>query len=794
MSAQDERTLPLLALRTGMVLPGSHVTLPIGRRASRALAATVRPDDRIVLGVQRDPKVVEPSLADLHTIGVTARVVQKNDRGRRGILLLVEGLERVRLTSLKSHEPYLRVGVTSVDEVDVASEEAEALAASLRDQLLEASAEDDRAFRGLLQETKSPGRLADRLAGAVDGPPELRVSVLLELNVPSRLRLAMELFSKARASAKMRETIDSEVRRNLGKQQKEAVLREQLKAIRKELGQDGGDGDVLHQKLESMELPEEVREQVDRELERLGSMNAQSPDAGLTRKYLELVAELPWNERAPASDDLNAVEAVLEDEHYGLSDVKRRILEHMAVLRLTGRARGTILCLVGPPGVGKTSLAQSVASATGRPLQRIALGGVRDEAEVRGHRRTYVGALPGRILSALKKAGVKNPVVVLDEVDKLGRGWQGDPEAALLEVLDPEQNHAFTDHYLEMPFDLSEVLFIATANDLSSISGPLRDRLEIIEVTGYTTEEKEAIASRHLLPAQLEKHGLPEGAITLADGTLDTVIREYTREAGVRQLAREIAKLCRSVALDWAKRLPADTTDPAPPEPVAVDRETVVRVLGRPKFFQEMAERARPPGVAAGLAWTPVGGTVLYVETTRMEGKGKVEITGQLGDVMNESARAALAYLRTHASGLGIDPRFLDETDLHIHVPAGGVPKDGPSAGVTMFTALASLLTGRRVRPDTAMTGEATLRGRVLPVGGIKSKVLAAHRAGFSRVLLPAQNERDYDEIPQSARDELEIVFVSSMEEVFSLALEDGPAVDSSSPTNATDPSGDLLV
>ena len=772
MTSHEERTLPLLPLRAGMVLPGSHVTLPVGRKRSRALATTVRPDDRILLGVQRDPSVVEPAVADLHPIGVLARVVQANDRGRRGVLLLVEGLERVRIEAITSHEPYLRAAFSDVPEIDADGDEAAALADSLKEALLE-EADGEKGLTALLENTPDPGLLADRLAAVVDGPPELRVAILLELHVPTRIRHALELFAKARASAKMRENIDSEVRRELGKQQKEAVLREQLRVIKKQLGQDGGEEDPLRKKLEALELPDEVREQVDKELERMGSMNAQSPDAALTKKYLELVAELPWNERAPASDDLGAVEQVLEDEHYGLDDVKRRILEHMAVLKLTASARGTILCLVGPPGVGKTSLAQSVASATGRPLQRISLGGVRDEAEIRGHRRTYVGALPGRILSALKKAGVKNPVVVLDEVDKLGRGWQGDPEAALLEVLDPEQNHAFTDHYLEMPFDLSEVLFIATANDLSTISGPLRDRLEIIEVSGYTTDEKRQIAERHLVPKQLEKHGLPDDALAFEDGMLGTVIRDYTREAGVRQLAREIAKLCRAVALDWAKKLPADTRDAAPPSPTTIDAAAVAKILGRARFFHEMAERVRPPGVAAGLAWTPVGGDVLYVESTRMEGKGKVEITGQLGDVMNESARAALAYLRTHADQLGVDPRFLEHTDLHIHVPAGAVPKDGPSAGVTMFTALGSLLTGRRVRPDTAMTGEASLRGRVLPVGGIKSKVLAAHRAGFSRVLLPAQNERDFDDIPESVRDELEIVFVSSMEEVLALALED---------------------
>ncbi len=767
--------LPTLPLRSGVILPGGFSTLPVGRRRSRALAEAIPIDGLLVLAVQRDSDVKEPGPDDLHPMGVLARVKQKNDRGSRGILLLVEALERVRLDGLEGEEPYLRFRVAPAPDERADEDEARLLADALRGQLLGDTATGDRSFRQLLDETREPGLLADRLAVGVDAPVDVRVELLHELDVPTRLRAVAAQVARARAKAALRESIDGEVRRELGKSQKEAVLREQLKAIKKQLGDDSDSVDPLRQKLAALELPDEAREQIDRELDRLESMNAQSPDAQLTRRYLELVAELPWSERAPASDDLAAVERVLEDEHEGLDEPKKRILEHMAVMKLSGTARGTILCLVGPPGVGKTSLAQSVANATGRPLQRISLGGVRDEAEIRGHRRTYIGALPGRILAALRKAKVKNPVVVLDEVDKLGRGWQGDPEAALLEVLDPEQNHAFTDHYLEMPFDLSEVLFIATANDLSTMSAPLRDRLEIIEIGGYTTVEKTRIAERHLLPKQLEKHGLPEDALALEGDVLEAIVRDYTREAGVRQLQREVAKLCRKVALDWARRLPADTQAAPPPAPVRVAVEDLRDMLGRPRFFHELAERVRPPGVAAGLAWTPVGGDVLYVESTRMRGKGKVEITGQLGDVMNESARAALAYLRSHADELGVDEDFLDTTDLHIHVPAGAVPKDGPSAGVTMFTALASLLTGRRVRPDTAMTGEATLRGRVLPVGGIKAKVLAAHRAGFTRVLLPARNEVDVDDLPESVRAELELSFVQDMRDVLALALEDEP-------------------
>jgi ATP-dependent Lon protease len=768
--------LPLLPLRSGIVLPGSVVSLPVGRRRSRALADAVPNDGLVALAIQKDPAMHDPLLQDLHPIGILARVRQKTDRGDRGILILVEGLERIRLAEITAREPFLRVRAEPAVETRASSDEAKHLAEALRRQLVTEHQVADRTFTQMLEQTTDPGRLADRLAVWVDSLDEHRIEILLALDVVERLRKAMELIAKARASTELRDTIDSEVRRELGKSQKEVVLREQLKAIRRQLGEGDDDLAPLRKKLEEAKLPDDARKHIERELTRLETAGQQSPDSHIARKYLELVADLPWDVRAVVSDDLNVVEHTLAEDHEGLEEPKKRILEHMAVLKLKGTARGTILCFVGPPGVGKTSLAQSVARATGRPLARISLGGVRDEAEVRGHRRTYIGALPGRIIAAMRKVGVKNPVMVLDEVDKLGRGWQGDPEAALLEVLDPEQNGTFTDHYLEMPFDLSEVLFIATANDLSTMSAPLRDRLEVIEIGGYTTLEKVKIAERHLVPKELEKHGLPEAAIAFVDGVIEKIVRDYTQEAGVRQLAREIAKLCRSVALDWARKLPADTAEPRVPDPVSVAAEDLGKILGWPRFFQEIAERSRPAGVAAGLAWTPAGGDILYIETTRMKGKGKLEITGQLGEVMNESARAALAYLRSHADELGIDSAFLETTDLHLHVPAGAVPKDGPSAGVTMFTALASLLTNRRVRPDTAMTGEATLRGRVLPVGGIKSKVLAAHRAGFERVLLPRQNERDLDDVPESVQNELKVILVDDMRQVLAEALEEHPS------------------
>jgi ATP-dependent Lon protease len=746
-----------------VLLPGAVTSIPVGRKRSRALVEELAIGDRFLVAVQFDPKVEAPVAADLHPIAVVAKVRDKRLQGKREGVVLVETLERVRLVDVHHSEEQIHGEVEPVAELNAASDESEALAASLRKLVSEVV--DERNLKELL--AGAPGLVADRVASLVELAPEKKAEVLHTLDVEARLRLVAQLFQEARARVEIQEKIDSEVRKNLGKSQREALLRQQLRAIRQELGEGDGDGedegDKLRARIDGADLPEEVRKVAERELRRLGA--AQGPEGNVIRTYLEWIADLPWNKRATSSADIDAMAEKLDADHHGLDEVKRRILEHMAVLKLaSAKARGTILALVGPPGVGKTSLAQSIAAATGRPLARVSFGGVRDEAEVRGHRRTYVGALPGRIIHALRKVGAKNPVMVLDEIDKLGRGWAGDPEAALLEVLDPEQNHTFTDHYLELPFDLSEVLFIATGNDLSALSPPLRDRLEIIEVSGYTLDEKVHIGKDHLWPKQLEHHGLDDD-IAIDDAALRLVVTEYTREAGVRQLGRELAKVCRSLALDIARR----PDDPAAPR---LDEQRLRKILGRPRFFDEPAERERPAGVAAGLAWTPAGGDVLYVETTSMTGKGKLEITGQLGEVMNESARAALAYLRSHATALGIDDAFLESHDLHIHVPAGGVPKDGPSAGVTMFTALASLLSGRRVRHDTAMTGEATLRGRVLPVGGIKSKVLAAHRAGFTRVVMPRKNERDLEDIPEAVRAELEIILAGDMREVLEAALE----------------------
>ncbi|KYG01932.1 DNA-binding protein, partial [Sorangium cellulosum] len=616
-------------------------------------------------------------------------------------------------------------------------------------------------------------------------PTEKEMEVLAELRVVPRLQRVAGLLAEAAALADLKKKIDNDVRRELGKGQREVILREQLRAIQKELagGEEGEDElSLLRRRLDEAGLSEEARAVADRELRRLESVGPQSAEHNVIRTYLEWIADLPWSARATVKDDLDAVQAKLDEDHRGLDDVKRRILEHMAVLKLTGKARATILCFAGPPGVGKTSLGQSIADATGRPFVRISLGGVHDEAELRGHRRTYVGALPGRIVHALKKAKVKNPVVLLDEVDKLGAGFRGSPEAALLEVLDPEQNRTFVDHYMELPFDLSEVVFLCTVNDLGALSAPLRDRLEVIELSGYTPDEKIAIARSHLVPKQLKEHAIDPGSLSITDEALAAIVRDYTREAGVRQLGREIKKLCRAVALEIARA--ADGKAPR----VVIEASDLGKYLGKVRFFSDVAERTSVPGVATGLAWTPVGGDILFIETSRMAGKGRVEITGQLGDVMKESAKAALTYVRSHAGELGVDTAKLETEDLHIHVPAGGVPKDGPSAGVTMFTALTSLLSGRRVRSDTAMTGECTLRGRVLPVGGIKSKVLAAHRAGITRVILPQKNARDAEEIPAEVRAGLEIIFVEDMSQVIAAALEEAPieAVGGGAAANAT--------
>lgn len=765
--------IPVLPLRSGVVFPGATLTFAVGRPRSVALLRDLYPGDVIVTLSQRDGRVVDPLEEDLHGFGSYARIKAVSRRGEHEYELALEGLGRAKLDKLIAYDPFFKAEVTHLPEenaeTDEAKELARALAGAVRDLVREAGG----ALAQLELDETDPAVFADRIAALLDLPTEQEAALLGEQDVPTRIRLLVKLIAEAKTKAEVRSKIESEVRKEIGKNQREHVLREQMRAIKRELGDEGGDDlDSLRKRLDDAELPEDVRKVADRELRRLEGMGGQGAEVHVIRNYLELIADLPWNKRASAEIDLDKISAQLDSDHYGLEDIKKRILEHVAVLKLSGKTKtsGSLLCFVGPPGVGKTSLGQSIADATGRPFVRVALGGVRDEAEIRGHRRTYVGALPGRLLSALRKAKVKNPVVLLDEIDKLGNGWQGSPEAALLEVLDPEQNKTFTDHYLELPFDLSEVMFVCTANTLETLSAPLRDRLEIVELTGYTPDEKAHIARRHLLSKRKAEHGIGEEQLTVTDGALEAIVRDYTREAGVRQLDREIKKLCRGAALEVARKKEEDAKNP-----IVVEETDLVRHLGKPKFEREIAERMSIAGVSTGLAWTPFGGSILFIETSRMPGKGQVEITGQLGDVMKESARAALTYVRSNAKQLGIDSAVVEGQDVHIHVPAGAVPKDGPSAGVTIFTALVSLFTGRRVRPDTAMTGEATLRGRVLPVGGIKAKVLAAHRAGIKRVILPAKVARDLDDVPQAVRDALEVILVEDMSEVIAAALETEP-------------------
>jgi ATP-dependent Lon protease len=763
---------PFLPLRAGVLLPGSTLALAVGRPRSLALVESLSPGDVIAVGAQRDPRQEEPtSTADLHPYATFAKVLQIGRvPGDKAVRLVVQGLSRVSIDALSDLAPGWRaLGVAAPAEGEP-SAEAKLLAEELRTLVTDAARKG-----GALDELRSaettPGLLADRVANALDLEIDEAAKVLATVEVEARLRLVIGLVASHQQLAELRQTIGEEVKREIGKNQREHLLREQLKAIKKQLADDEEDeGDALRQKLDDANLPEEPRKVADRELRRLEQTGGQGAEANVIRTYLEWIAALPWSKRAETSDDVGKIGERLDRDHAGLDDVKKRILEHMAVRKLTGNERGAILCLVGPPGVGKTSLGQSIAEATNRPFVRISLGGVRDESEVRGHRRTYVGALPGRVIASLRKAGVKNPVVLLDEIDKLAQGWQGNPEAALLELLDPEQNATFTDHYLEMPFDMSEVLFLCTANTLDTLSRPLRDRLEIVEIAGYTQQEKLSIAKRHLVPKRTKETGLPEGTLSFTDGALMGIIGKYTRESGVRQLDREVGRLSRSVALDVAKATGEEKIA------VLVDDEDLPKYLGKTKFRSEVAERTSVPGVATGLAWTPVGGDILFIETSKMKGKGRLQITGQLGDVMKESAHAALTYVRSHAAELGVDAGASEEVDLHIHVPAGAVPKDGPSAGVTMFTALASLLSDRCVRSDTAMTGECTLRGRVLPVGGIKSKVLAAHRAGIRRVILPRDNAADLDEVPAEVRNDLEVIFAEDMQEVLAAALE--PKVD----------------
>ncbi|HSY22721.1 MAG TPA: endopeptidase La [Polyangiaceae bacterium] len=767
--------LPVLPIRNAVLFPGAVAPFDVGREKSVALVEDVDNLSSPVIAIfaQRDPSTDDPGKDDLHQVGCAARVLKALKHSSGNYSLILQGLERIRLEEVTQSGPYLKAKIGRLHEMNVGDDEAEALSMSLRDiakQVIQLMPELPREAGSLIDSIQAPGALADLVAANLDAPVDEKAGLLETVDVKDRIRKVLKLLTRQLEILKMRERINSQIKEEMGKNQREYVLRQQLKAIKEELGEDDGDqGDLdgLEERITKANLPTEAEQVAKKQLKRLRNMQVGSAEYTVVRTYLDWILDLPWHSQTPDNMDIGAVRKVLDEDHYGLEKVKKRILEYLAVRKLKKDKKGPILCLIGPPGVGKTSLGRSIARSLGRKFVRISLGGVHDEAAIRGHRRTYVGALPGQIIQGMKKSGTINPVFMMDEVDKIGHDFRGDPAAALLEVLDPEQNNTFADHYLEIPYDLSNVMFVATANIADPIPAPLRDRMEILEIPGYTRREKLAIARQHLIPKQLEEHGITPEQLDITDKAVDVIIDFYTREAGVRTLERQVASVIRGVAVKIAE---GDTT------PRRVDSEDQIReFLGPQKYTSEVAERTEEPGVATGLAWTSVGGEILFIEATRMYGTGKLQLTGQLGDVMKESAQAALSYVRTNAERYGIAKDFLEKSDIHIHIPAGGMPKDGPSAGVTMFTALVSMLAGIRVRHDVAMTGEITLRGRVLPIGGLKEKVLAAHRAGIKRVLVPERNKADLDEVPAEVKNDLEFVFVSKMDQVLEAALEEMP-------------------
>jgi ATP-dependent Lon protease len=765
--------LPVLPIRNAVLFPGAVAPFDVGREKSVALVEDLDNLGSPVIAIfaQRDPNVDDPGGPDLFPVGVAARVLKALKHSSGNYSLILQGLVRVRLEGVSGNDPYLKARISRLDVPKAEDVETEALAMSLRDiakQVIQMMPELPREAGSLVDSMQEPGALADLVAANLDAPVDEKAQLLETIDVKERIRKVLRLLTRQLEILKMRERINSQIKEEMGKNQREYVLRQQLKAIKEELGEeegDQGDLDVLDERIAKANLPNEAEQVARKQLKRLRSMQVGSAEYTVVRTYIDWILDIPWSKETTDNMDIAEVRKVLEEDHSGLDKVKKRIVEYLAVRKLKRDKKGPILCLIGPPGVGKTSLGRSIARALGRKFVRVSLGGVHDEAAIRGHRRTYVGALPGQVIQGMKKGATINPVFMLDEIDKIGHDFRGDPAAALLEVLDPEQNDTFADHYLEIPYDLSKVMFVATANVGDTIPAPLRDRMEIIEIPGYTRKEKLDIAKVHLLPKQIEEHGIKKDQIDFTTKALEDVIDHHTREAGVRNLERQIATVIRGFAVKVAEGNPG---------PFKVNGEDDLRpFLGPPRFISDVAERTAETGVSTGLAWTSVGGEILFIEATRMHGTGKLQLTGQLGDVMKESAQAAMSFVRTRAKQLDIPEDFLDKHDIHIHIPAGAMPKDGPSAGVTMTTAIVSLLTGIRVRADVAMTGEVTLRGRVLPVGGIKEKVLAAHRAGVKRVILPERNVADLEEVPAEIQQELEFIGVARIDEVLRAALED---------------------
>jgi len=770
--------LPVLPLKSTVVFPRIFIPLSVGRKRSLQLLDEMTGAERhIAVATQLDEHQEDVGFADIHHIGAMVRVQHMLKLPDGTVQLAVLGLRRIKLTAAISEEPYLTCAVEMLPEThaSIPAIEREALmrrAISMFQQLVSLAPHLPAELSGGAAAIDDPLHLAYYIANHTRLTTEQRQEILEVDSAKVKLERLLAHMAHELEVLELGRKIQSQAEESMGKAQREYFLREQLKAIQRELGEldsELGELGELRERIVKAGLPPEAQREADREIARLERIPSASPESSVIRTYLELIVSLPWNTSTGGEVDVTKAREILDADHYDLDKVKQRIVEHLAVRRLkqlrksTERGREPILCFVGPPGVGKTSLGQSIARAMGRKFARASLGGVHDEAEIRGHRRTYIGAMPGRILQAIRRAESNDPVFILDEVDKIGSDWRGDPSSALLEVLDPEQNKDFRDNYLDVPFDLSKVMFITTANSLETIPPALRDRMEVLNLSGYTEEEKVQIAERFLVPKQWLSHGLRTGEITLAEDAVRVIIREYTREAGVRNLEREIASVMRRAVADMAvgKR----------PGRKAVDIRRVRAALGKRRYYDDIRERIDRPGVATGLVWTPTGGEIIFVEAALTPGKGELKLTGQLGDVMKESAAAALSYLKARASDIGIDPSLFDKNDIHVHVPAGAQPKEGPSAGVTVLTAMASILTGRPARDDIAMTGEITLRGRVLPIGGIKEKVLGAHRAGIRRVLLPTRNEADLDDIPADLRGEMELVLVDSIDQVLREAL-----------------------
>jgi ATP-dependent Lon protease len=785
-SLSDIELLPILPLRNSVVFPASVVPINVGRPRSVRLVEDLAGHERAVVGIvsQRDAEIDEPRFEDLYEVGTVARVVKVLRLGPSNYSVVLHGLARFRIVHQAALEPYMRARARRVSEDLGRDAELDALGASLREgtrHVLSLLPNLPRETAGILDNVRESGALADLIASnfAVEQASVADKQRILETFEPkARVRAVLAIINRQLELLRVKSEVTTMIA-DEGKAQREQILRQQMRTIKEELGEGGEEDEVeeLRERLRAAGLPDDVQKVARKQLGRLAAMQSQSAEYNVTRTYLEWLADVPWSKTTPDKLDIEETRRCLDEDHYGLEKIKKRIIEYVAIRKLAGHKKAPILCFIGPPGVGKTSLGRSIARSMGRRYHRIALGGVRDEAEIRGHRRTYVGALPGRIVQAMKRAAVKNPVLVLDEVDKMGVDLLGDPAAALLEVLDPEQNATFQDHYLDVPYDLSQVTFLCTANDPEMIPLALMDRMEVIECPGYTRAEKLAIAREFLCPKQLSAHGLTDERLDFTQEGLEKIIEAYTREAGVRGLEREIGAVCRHAVM----RMAEGQTDLA----MVADPETVEKILGPPRQMPDLAERTSSPGVATGLAWTPSGGDILFIEATQMPGKGEVMVTGNLKSVMSESAATAVSFVRSRARDLGLDPEFLRATDLHLHVPKGGTPKDGPSAGITMFSAVASLLLGTPVKREVAMTGEITLRGNVLAVGGIKEKLLAAHRAGIKEVLLPARNEADLEDVPKDIRAELVLHLIKRMDQVLPLVLE--PPVVSPPVTNPPD-------